>query len=83
MTFESKFDIGETVYYYSVNTGQLLQGEIYNLSFYAEKNGGLSWLYGIIPPNEALTIAERVPENLIFRERGDILDFCMKLTENI
>lgn len=87
MAFESKFDIGERVYYWSVNSVRMLWGEISDISFYADKDGASSWLYGLsqvdVETDKPSFTRERIPEHLLFRERSDVLDFCMKLTENI
>lgn len=87
MTFESKFNIGERVYYWSVNSVRMLWGEICDISLYADKDGAISWLYGVsqidVETDKPRYVIERTPEHLLFRERSDVFDFCMKLTEGI
>lgn len=87
MTFESKFSIGERVYYWSVNNVRMLWGEIRDISLYADKDGAISWLYGVsqidVETDKPRYVIERMPEHLLFRERSDVFDFCIKLTEGI
>lgn len=88
MKFESKFDIGGTVYYWSVEKVKILFGRIEAISLYQTEDKEPSWRYGIaqIDPKKykpILSIREQVPGHLVFRKRDDVFDFCMKLTEGI
>lgn len=88
MKFESKFDIGETVYYWSVEKVKILFGRIESISLWQSENKKPNWRYGIrhINPKSYQplpTLNEQVPEHLVFRKRDDVFDFCMKLTEDI
>ena len=88
MTFQSKFDIGDMVYYWSINKVKILFGRIEAISLYQTEDEESNWSYSmkqIDPNNEQpmFSLREQVPEHLIFRQRGDVLDFCMKLSEGI
>ena len=54
MKFESKFDIGETVYYWSVEKVKILFGRIESISLWQSENKKPNWRYGIrhINPKE-------------------------------
>lgn len=88
MKFESKFDIGETVYYWSVEKVKILFGRIEVISLYQTEDKEPVWRYSMhqIDPKSyqtMLSLREQVPEHLVFRKRDDVFDFCMKLTEGI
>lgn len=88
MKFESKFDIGETVYYWSVEKVKILFGRIEAISLYQAEDKEPAWRYSMhqIDPNSyqpMFSLREQVPEHLVFRKRDDVFDFCMKLTEGI
>lgn len=88
MKFESKFDIGDTVYYWSVEKVKILFGRIEAISLYQAEDKEPHWRYSMhqIDPKKyepILALREQVPEHLVFRKRDDIFDFCMKLTEGI
>lgn len=88
MKFESKFDIGETVYYWSVEKVKILFGRIEGITLCQTGDKDPIWRYGItqIDPKKyqpILALREHVPEHLVFRKRDDVFDFCMKLTEDI
>lgn len=88
MKFDSKFDIGETVYYWSVEKVKILFGRIEGITLWQTEDKEPSWRYGIaqIDPKKyqpILALREQVPEHLVFRKRDDVFDFCMKLTEDI
>jgi hypothetical protein len=87
MKFESKFDIGETVYYWSVEKVKILFGRIEAISLYQAEDKEPVWRYSMhhIDPKkyQPILIREQVPEHLVFRKRDDVFDFCMKLTEGI
>lgn len=83
MKFESKFDIGETVYYWSVEKVKILFGRIESISLRKSENKKPYWRYGIrhINPKSYLTLAlnEQVPEHLVFRKRDDVFDFLYEI----
>lgn len=86
MKFDSKFDIGDKVYYWSIEKVKILFGEIESISLWQTDNKEPSWRYGIAPidpKKPMLAIREQVPEHLVFQRRDDVFDFCMKLTEGI
>lgn len=88
MKFESKFDIGETVYYWSVEKVKILFGRIEAISLYQTEDKEPYWRYSIhqIDPKSyqhMFSLREQVPEHLVFRQRDEVFDFCMKLTEGI
>ena len=88
MKFESKFDIGETVYYWSVEKVKILFGRIEAISLYQTEDKEPVWRYSMhqIDPKSyqhMFSLREQVPEHLVFRKRDDVFDFCMKLTEDI
>lgn len=88
MKFESKFDIGETVYYWSVEKVKILFGRIEAISLYQTEDKEPAWRYSMqqIDPKSyqpMFSLREQVPEHLVFRKRDDVFDFCMKLTEGI
>lgn len=88
MKFESKFDIGEIVYYWSVEKVKILFGRIEAISLYQPEDKEPVWRYSMhqIDPKSyqhMCSLREQVPEHLVFRKRDDVFDFCMKLTEGI
>lgn len=88
MKFESKFDIGDTVYYWSIDKVKILFGRIEAISLYQAEDKEPHWRYAMhqIDPKKyqpILSLREQVPEHLVFRQRDDVFDFCMKLTEGI
>lgn len=86
MIFKSKFDIGDVVYYWSNKKIKALRGEICSISLSKLKDNEEQWNYSIIPTldeDKPFSICEMVSESLVFKERDDVFDFCMKLTEGI
>lgn len=84
MIFKSKFNRGDIVYFWSSNEVKILRGTISEISlWYSDKR--IKWKYGIKPlsSGKAFQLSEMIPEDLIFREKDDVIDFCMKLTDNI
>lgn len=72
---KSKFDIGETVYYWSVEKVKILFGRIEAISLYQTEDKEPSWRYGIaqIDPKKYKPIlsilGSRCPSTL-YSERG-------------
>lgn len=87
MKFDSKFDIGDKVYYWSIEKVKILFGRIECISLWQTEDKDPIWRYSITqidPKNKPiLAIREQVPEHLVFQRRDDVFDFCMKLTEGI
>lgn len=88
MILQSKFDIGETVYYWSVEKVKILFGRIEAITLYQTEDKEPDCRYSIaqIDPKKyqpILALREQVAEHLVFRKRNDVFDFCMKLTEGI
>lgn len=86
MEINSKFNIGDKVYFWSTNKVKIIHGEIDSISIYVT-NSNIRNSYGVIPiktkNDNFFALSEQVPEHLIFRERDDVFEFCMKLTEYI
>ena len=84
MEFKTQYNIGDKLYYWSIDKVKILYGEITGISFYATLNGdniGIKLDYYIRPSGNALS--ERVPEHLMFKDRDDVFDFCYKLTNDL
>ena len=77
MEFKTQYNIGDKLYYWSIDKVKILYGEITGISFYATLNGD----YYIRSSGNALS--ERVPEYLMFKDRNDVFDFCYKLTNDL
>ena len=63
-----------------------MRGEICSISLFKLLGEKEQYTYGIQPlTNEDghFILNEMVPEVLVFKEREDIFDFCVKLTEEI
>lgn len=82
MTVKSKFDIGDKVYYWSIKEVNVLCGNIEYIHITADEDK-VKISYGIKKASERLILSEAIPEHLVFREREDVFDFCMKLTKDI
>lgn len=82
MIVKSKFDIGDKVYYWSIKEANVLCGNIAYIRIMADKEK-IKISYGIEKVNERFSISEDIPEHLVFKEREDVFEFCMKLTKNI
>lgn len=85
MKLNSKFNVGDEVYFLSLREVKAMKGKIINIGLYYSEINDLEWSYGIKPIEEhyPYTMSERIPEDLIFKDRSEILDFCMRLTEDI
>lgn len=86
MILESKFNIGDIVYYWSMEKIKVLRGEITSISTYSYKeNGGIknTFKYYVNPNTGTISLSECIPEHLIFKEREDVFEFCMALTKDI
>lgn len=80
MKFNSKFNIGEQVYFLDPSTSELKKGEIYSITAYIDKNKK-EYKY-TIKPGQELSISI-IPECFIFKSKDDVLDLCAKLTKDI
>lgn len=83
MTFRSKFNIGDKVYFWSFYNVKIMEGKIDYVSLYYSKACGIEWNYGVSPLERTSISSERIPEHLVFNNRSDVLDFCMELTKDI
>lgn len=89
MIFESKFDLNETVYYWSVKKVKVLRGKITGISTFltrreVENKCEYSYYVEEISTDKVnFNLSELVPEHLLFREREDVFDFCVALTKDI
>ena len=84
MILKSKFDVGEQVYYFDNKTIKALKGEIQAI-YVSATDKEISFSYFVKPLGSFIVnpFATTLPESLIFREKDDIIDFCIKLTDNI
>lgn len=80
MEINTKFNIGEQVYFLDPEEGKLINGEIYSITAYVDKNKK-EYKY-TIKPGQELSISI-IPECFIFKSKDDVLDFCIKLTKDI
>lgn len=87
MVIESKFNIGDTVYYWSIEKVKIMRGKITSISTYTSevKGEGIksNFKYYITPNSSAFIISECIPEHLVFLNRDDVFEFCMALTKDI
>lgn len=82
MIVESKFDIGDKVYYWSIKEVKVLCGNITYIHIMADKEK-TKFSYGLKKAGEEFSFSEDIPEHLVFKEREDVFDFCMELTKDI
>lgn len=83
MNFESKFDIGDKVYYWSDRERKVLFGRINDISMLTENGSKVDWKYYLKPvfTDGNIVFNECIPEYLVFRNKDEVLDFAVKLTE--
>lgn len=84
MKLESKFDLGEEVYFWSIRDVEISKGTIEVIDLMRDAENSFS-TYAIKPfiNDDRIRMIEHVPEHLIFRKREDVFDFCMALTNGI
>lgn len=89
MIFESKFNLDEIVYYWSIKKVKILRGKITAINSYLSKRGDKNrceysyYVEEISIDKVNLNLSELVPEHLLFRKRDDVLDFCVALAKDI
>lgn len=80
MKIDTKFNIGEQVYFLDPKNGTLENGDIYSITAYIDKNKK-EYKY-TIKPGQELSISI-IPECFIFKSKDDVLDLCARLTKDI
>lgn len=84
MNFKTQYNIGDKLYYWSIDKVKILYGEVIGISLHVILNGNnidIKLDYYIRPSENVLS--ERVPEHLMFKDRDDVFDFCYKLTNGL
>lgn len=94
MNIETKYNIGDRIYFYDVAEGKIMRGEIDWISIVVSKSERLNGIkYHIkritfdankYPMEEVGTFAcHEALEHQVFKDRSDALDFAIKITEDI
>lgn len=83
MIVESKFNIEQEVYYWSLKNVKVRKGTITGISLSVHSDSDIRVRYWVRPVDNKIEFSEDVPEHLVFRLREDVFEFCMKLTEGI
>lgn len=87
MLLKTKFDIGDEVYFWSIENVKVSKGIIKEISMWVSMNSKSNYRYGIAELKEGkdvkFTLSELIPEHLVFKDRDEIIDFCMALTNDI
>lgn len=83
MKFTSKFNIGDEVYFYNARAAKIERGIVTGISLYAREDE-IEWDYLIREKSKSkLTIADRIDESFVFRDRDEVFKFAYQITENI
>lgn len=80
MKVESKFNIGDIVYFWSIDKVEISRGEIQNVYISISKDKQKCSYY-IVATGKL--VGESIPEHLVFPKRDDVFDFCFALTKDI
>lgn len=86
MIINNKFEIGEKVYYWSNENSCVKIGIILKIKIEVYKDDSREKVlirYYMKEYDKSFSFGETVPENLIFRRREDVFDFCMEFTKNV
>lgn len=82
MTFSSKYDIGEEVYFYNAKTCKVEIGTIESIGLFANEDG-CNFNYHIKSKSNGSFMAEYVSGSLVFKDRDDVFRFVYSIAENI
>lgn len=85
MTFESKYEINDEVYFYNTDTLKIEKGVVLGISVsFIDIKDSPTWQYYIKPSSKKLgSIGRYIPESLIFKDRDEVFKFAYTITENI
>lgn len=83
MIVESKFNIGDKVYYWSTKEAKVIHGVVLYIQFTADEEK-IKIDYGLRKADEKYSFyIGNAPEHLVFEKREDVFEFCMELTKDI
>lgn len=84
MTFTSKFEIEEEVYFYNEKAHKVEKGKIEGINLFYNGKTPI-WIYVVQPIkyNEDIMFPLSVGESLIFKDRDEVFRFAYLITEGI
>lgn len=94
MIVETKYNIGDRIYFYDVSEGKIMRGEIDWISITVSKSERINGIKYYIKrvtfdanryPMEEVEIftSYNAVEHQVFKDRSEALDFAIKITEDI
>lgn len=87
MELNNLLEIGQSVFYFDLKEHKINKGIINGISIFID-GSGTTYMYSInkIDPYKGpspFSLPNSYPPDLIFRDKDEILDFCLKLSEHV
>lgn len=79
---EHKYNINDKVIFFDTDKCKLKRGKVIGVNAYKTKDFNIV-KYDILTEGERINIGRFVPESLIFSNRGDALDWAIKITDEV
>lgn len=85
---ETKFRVGQEVYFYNFQDGQILKGKVSSISLLITENlPQVQEAYSLKPldidNNPMVFSTNFIPSKWVFNDKDDVIDFCCELMKSI
>lgn len=85
---ETKFRVGQEVYFYNPQNSQILKGKVSGISLLITENlSQVQEAYSLKPldmdNNPTMFSTNFIPSKWVFNDKDDVIDFCCELMKSI